>query len=66
LTRADLRDAYLADANLRGAYLGAAQLQDAELDGARLQGAHVDKKTVWPEGFDWRAAGAVIVQESSE
>jgi Pentapeptide repeats (8 copies) len=65
--RANLQGAYLADANLQGARLSFARLQQAALYGANLQGAILggeqlqgalaDKRTRWPSGYDWRAAG---------
>jgi hypothetical protein len=66
LRRADLRDTYLVEADLSGAHLGTAQLQDADLTGAKLFGAVADDKTAWPEGFDWRAAGVVILLQPLE
>jgi hypothetical protein len=56
LQHAKLDDAHLAGANLRGV-----QLQEASLKGANLAGALFDDGTVWPAGFDARAAGAVFV-----
>ena len=70
LSKADLNGAILWEANLRGANLyGAdlreADLRDANLRGANLYGADLDAKynadTRWPEGFDPKAAGAVLV-----
>jgi hypothetical protein len=46
-------------ANLRGADLRGTNLQDADLGGANLRGARYDAGTVWPEGFDPDAAGAI-------
>ena len=72
---ADLSDAILRDANLRGAtlqnsnlrganltraYLRNAKLQGANLRDADLKGASYDADTIWPEGFDPQAAGAVL------
>jgi HJR/Mrr/RecB family endonuclease len=56
-------------ANLWGARLSGADLGDAQLPGAtlvartlsaQLQDALADANTVWPEGFDWQKAGAVM------
>jgi len=57
---------YLHGAELRGAFLSAANLcgadlREANLAGADLSGAHYDGRTVWPDGFDPRSAGAVHV-----
>lgn len=72
LSRADLSDAWLRRVNFRGANLTAvvlhramlcdsilsgANLSGADLTGADLQQAKCDDTTVWPEGFEWRAAG---------
>src|SRR3990167_2057864 len=46
-------------ANLRGAGLGGAALGGASLRGASLRGAAADRWTVWPEGFDSKAAGVI-------
>jgi uncharacterized protein YjbI with pentapeptide repeats len=54
---ANLQNAILSDAQLKGAFLDRAQLQGARLDNAQLQGAYHSAKTVWPTGFDWKAAG---------
>jgi hypothetical protein len=65
LQRASLRGAHLEGFDLRGADMRGADLREArldrsQLDGVRLQGAWADKATVWPEGFDWRAAGVIL------
>jgi uncharacterized protein YjbI with pentapeptide repeats len=52
LQEAELRNAQLQEANLNGA-----QLQKAQLVDAQLEGAQATSKTVWPDGFDWKAAG---------
>ncbi len=64
LRAVDLRGANLANARLEGADLRGAQLQDADLRGARLEaaqlaGARYDRRTLWPEGFEPWACGAV-------
>lgn len=75
LLNADLRVAQLIDANLSGAYLNNADLRGAQLRGAnlrqaQLRGAKYTKNikypllgTIWPEGFDPDAAGAIRVDE---
>ena len=65
--------AYLQGAELRGAFLGGADLFNADLAGADLRetnligadfsGVRYDGRTVWPEGFDPQAAGAVRVAD---
>ncbi len=72
LERAYLRDANLADANLGfanladaslgGADLAGAILRNADLAGASLGDARYSDDTVWPEGFDPVAAGAILVE----
>ena len=62
---ADLGDAGLGGANLRGADLRLANLSGANLRGADLRdtdlkGATADTRTRWPDGFDWRRAGAAL------
>jgi hypothetical protein len=57
LSGADLRATYLDGADLRGADLSGADLRGALLGGADLGGAVADRKTRWPDGFDWRGAG---------
>jgi membrane protein implicated in regulation of membrane protease activity len=67
LHRAQLQGANLEYVNLRYATLIGAQLQDSDLRGARLEnadlrgvqleGAARDSGTVWPDGFNWKAAG---------
>ena len=56
LTNAILVGAYLIDADL-----GHASLTSATLDGADLSGARYTAETLWPEGFDPKAAGAILV-----
>jgi hypothetical protein len=62
LEGASLEGAHLRRANLRRANLGWAKLQGANLEGASLEGAYLEgaeynADTVWPDGFDWKAAG---------
>jgi Pentapeptide repeats (8 copies) len=56
-----LEGAILLDAHLEGAYLPGAHLEGAIHFGAHLEGALADERTVWPEGFDWQAAGAHVI-----
>jgi uncharacterized protein YjbI with pentapeptide repeats len=71
LRGANLRDALLIGANLTRANLGVdnlcggtslqgANLTSAVLDGANLSGAKFDARTIFPDGFDPRAAGMVV------
>jgi uncharacterized protein YjbI with pentapeptide repeats len=65
LEGADLRWAILRGAILEWANLGWASLQGANLQGAslisvQLQGAYCNAETVWPDRFDWRAAGVTL------
>jgi hypothetical protein len=65
LERALLNGASLGNANLKGAnlqlaFLQKADLEEAILDGVQLEGARCDAETVWPDGFDWRAAGVIL------
>ena len=55
LNGADLNEANLYEADLNGADLGGALLSRANLIGARA-----NKNTVWPEGFDPKAAGVTF------
>jgi hypothetical protein len=64
LSRADLSDVNLRGTNLTGvilrrAVLSGADLARADLTAADLQQARCDGTTIWPEGFDWGAAGVV-------
>ena len=51
----NLNEANLYEADLNGADLGGALLSRANLIGARA-----NKNTVWPEGFDPKAAGVTF------
>jgi hypothetical protein len=55
LNASDARQKYLPGANLEGA-----DLKRANLTGAGLVGAETDRDTVWPEGFDPKAAGVIF------
>jgi hypothetical protein len=63
LSNAELQGARLLGAQLQGANLRAAQLQRVNLFHAQLQGARSNAKTVWPEGFDWKAAGVELQED---
>jgi hypothetical protein len=56
-----LQHAELAGVHLEQALLCGTQFQGADLGGAHLAGARVSADTGWPSGFDWRAAGAQLV-----
>jgi Pentapeptide repeats (8 copies) len=57
-----LQHAELAGAHLEQALLCGTEFQGADLRGAHLAGAKVSAATGWPSGFDWRAAGARLVE----
>ena len=69
LSKADLMGANLCRANLSGANLSGARLIFSYLMGADLSGANLweadlkeakyDQTTIWPDGFDPVAAGAI-------
>ena len=59
LSGADLSNASLGDANLTGAKLFGANLTGADLTAAKLAGTTYNDATVWPQGFDPKAAGAI-------
>ena len=66
LRGADVRGTSLQHADLAGAHLEQSllcgtQFQGADLRGADLAGARASADTRWPTGFDWRAAGARLV-----
>jgi hypothetical protein len=66
LQGADLTGADLRGADLRGAYFFEANLQGANLHGADLayssfRDITADDSTIWPEGFDPKAAGVKFV-----
>ena len=65
LRRADLFGADLEGVDLSGADLNEANLSGADLGGALLSGvnligARANKNTVWPEGFEPKAAGVTF------
>ena len=59
LRSANLRSADLRFADLRFADLSSANLSSANLSSANLSSARFNRLTVWPDGFDAAAAGAV-------
>jgi uncharacterized protein YjbI with pentapeptide repeats len=64
LSRANLAGSTLVRADLAAATLTGAALMGATLTGAVLQrtsltGARADRRTTWPQGFDWAAAGVL-------
>jgi Pentapeptide repeats (8 copies) len=61
VSRASLQYAELAGVHLEQARLCGTQFQGADLRGAHLAGARASADTRWPDGFDWRAAGARLV-----
>ena len=66
LRGADIRGVSLQRADLVGVHLEQSllcgtQLQGADLRGGHLAGAQASGDTQWPSGFDWRAAGARLV-----
>jgi Pentapeptide repeats (8 copies) len=63
LSDTDLRRADLSNAELQGANLRTAQLQRVDLFDAQLHGARSNAKTVWPDGFDWKAAGVELLED---
>jgi hypothetical protein len=66
LRGADVRGTSLQHADLIGTHLEQSllcgtQFQGADLRGAHLAGSRASADTRWPPGFDWRAAGARLV-----
>jgi uncharacterized protein YjbI with pentapeptide repeats len=62
----NLVDAEFLGADLRTANLGRAHLQGANLVDATLYGATYTTETVWPDDFDPKAAGAILVEWNTE
>ena len=60
LTRAHLIRAHLIRANPSRTDLEGADLTRANLRGANLDRAVADRNTIWPEGFDPKAAGVIF------
>ena len=68
LRRADLSDADLQRARLlgvclQGANVRGAQLQYVNLRHAQLHGARSNAATLWPEAFNWDAAGVELMED---
>ena len=55
----DLRGADLRGANLQGARLN---IRDSRIPGVLLSGARYDVATRWPQGFDPKKHGAILVK----
>ena len=65
LRKAHLQDSELQGADLRRANLCGANLHGANLDSAKLENAQADPETIWPEGFDPRRVGVVLIDRSA-
>jgi uncharacterized protein YjbI with pentapeptide repeats len=65
LSGADLRQAHFAYVSLSGADLSGADLFDVYFpdseESADLRGTKADQRTIWPDGFDWRRAGIIMI-----
>jgi uncharacterized protein YjbI with pentapeptide repeats len=66
LMEAKLQNADLRRAKLQGARLTNVKLRGANLKGAILSGAFYNSVTLWPDGFDSQAAGAINSDERAE
>lgn len=68
LIKADLSNANLSEADLTDADSSGANLEKAILTGCILQDARFDEATKWPDSFDPKAAGAILIsnQQSEE
>ncbi len=80
LESARLHGVYLNNAWLLGTHLQKADLNIAHLQGtrfsadqeqanlkeAKLEGAEATLKTTWPKGFNWRAAGVILVDDEGK
>lgn len=60
LCRANLSGANLSEARLIFSYLMGTDLSGANLNKADLKEAKYDQATMWPDGFDPIAAGAIL------
>lgn len=60
LCRANLKGVNLSEARLIFSYLMGADLSGADLNNTDLREAKYDETTVWPDGFDPIAAGAML------
>lgn len=68
LSGVDLRGVDLSNADLQGADLSKADLSRTNLEGARLEGTDLtgtkyNHTTIWPEGFDPKSRGAILVKD---
>lgn len=61
---ANLEGANLEFANLKGADLTGADLSGAKIQRAKFQGARYTKDTIWPNDFDPKQTGAILVDNS--
>lgn len=59
-----LRNACLMGATLDGAHLFSADLSGAKLNDATLKEVKYNELTIWPEGYDPIAAGAILIKET--
>lgn len=64
LKNANLFEANLSEANLEGARLSGADLVGADMSNAELADAVYDEGTRWPEGFDPRSRGAILLPDA--
>lgn len=65
---ADLRGANFQDATIKNTNFQQARLENADLSGAKIEdiqrmGATYNKTTKWPEAFDPKSFGAVLIEE---
>jgi len=63
LRGASLDKAYLKGTNLKRANLERANLEGAYLVGVNLEGAKYSTDTKWPDGFDPKSHGAILIEE---
>lgn len=66
LSGANFQDAWLSGVNFQDAILLNVNFQDATLDGANLESAIYNDKTVWPDGFDYRAVGTIHEDDATQ
>ena len=62
LQRAKIDHSNLEDADLSGAYLHATTISRSHLNGTSLRQATYTKDTIWPDDFDPKVAGAILVE----
>ena len=63
LSGANLQSANLTDAKLWSSDLSETNLQFANLSGVKLSGAKYTNSTRWPDGFDPKASGAILIDD---